>query len=216
MPAWLRVWHELPFTRNLIERRDRWACSPSILLYPFAAFFPFSSFLSFCHRLFLLPAVSCFYTASCKACTAWCLRLCRARLERFNDETSGVHVQRKRVTERFLRHDSPADDIEQRNRLVVIVFRSKTKLQRLRKVLTRCYILLQHLQNFLKTRVTVLLRRLVRSIEFQSERNNFDQTFKIANWELLDDSDFSKSNFRRMSSYFMLERIFYNWFPITV
>lgn len=211
MPAWLRVWHELPFTRNLIERRDRWACSPSILLYPFAAFFPFSSFLSFCHRLFLLPAVSCFYTASCKACTAWCLRLCRARLERFNDETLGVHVQRKRVTERFLRHDSPADDIEQRNRLVVIVFRSKTKLQRLRKVFV-----VKVLQNFLKTRVTVLLRRLVRSIEFQSERNNFDQTFKIANWELLDDSDFSKSNFRRMSSYFMLERIFYNWFPITV
>lgn len=211
MPAWLRVWHELPFTRNLIERRDRWACSPSILLYPFAAFFPFSSFLSFCHRLFLLPAVSCFYTPSCKACTAWCLRLCRARLERFNDETSGVHVQRKRVTERFLRHDSPADDIEQRNRLVVIVFQSKTKLQRLRKVFV-----VKVLQNFLKTRVTVLLRRLVRSIEFQSERNNFDQTFKIANWELLDDSDFSKSNFRRMSSYFMLERIFYNWFPITV
>lgn len=211
MPAWLRVWHELPFTRNLIERRDRWACSPSILLYPFAAFFPFSSFLSFCHRLFLLPAVSCFYTPSCKACTAWCLRLCRARLERFNDETSGVHVQRKRVTERFLRHDSPADDIKQRNRLVVIVFRSKTKLQRPRKVFV-----VKVLQNFLKTRVTVLLRRLVRSIEFQSERNNFDQTFKIANWELLDDSDFSKSNFRRMSSYFMLERIFYNWFPITV
>lgn len=211
MPAWLRVWHELPFTRNLIERRDRWACSPSILLYPFAAFFPFSSFLSFCHRLFLLPAVSCFYTPSCKACTAWCLRLCRARLERFNDETSGVHVQRKRVIERFLRHDSPADDIEQRNRLVVIVFRSKTKLQRLRKVFV-----VKVLQNFLKTRVTVLLRRLVRSIEFQSERNNFDQTFKIANSELLDDSDFSKSNFRRMSSYFMLERIFYNWFPITV
>lgn len=215
MPAWLRVWHELPFTRNLIERRDRWACSSSILLYPFTAFFSSSSFLSFCRRLFLLPAVSCFYTPSCKACTAWCLRLCRARLERFNDETSSVHVQRKRVTERFLRRDSLADDIEQRDRLVVIVFRSKTKLQRLRKVLTRCCILLEHLQNFLKTRVIIPLRRLVWSIEFQSERN-FDQTFKIANWELPDDSNFTKSNFWGMSFYFMLERIFYNWFPITV